>query len=214
MPLLTSLTTIIHRSKYKTRPLRNALKESLGSSKLFGWPEGNFAAPSTKVAVTTTLHQPTEDQNRLITSYSRPPYDTPLYQLEFSANPDYSFSIWEAAAATSAAPSYFKPYTREANSNKHFYLDGALYFNNPVRVAESERKLIWPDVADKPPDILLSLGTGQDAGMIQQQLVSDNRLDSNDRTKGDKLKRARWLSNFAAGRRLLEILEVLVSVQS
>jgi len=40
------------------------------------------------------------------------------------------------------------------------YLDGALYHNNPVRIAFHESKLIWPDVHDHHPDILLSIGTG------------------------------------------------------
>jgi len=35
-----------------------------------------------------------------------------------------------------------------------------LYHNNPVRVAYNESKLLWPDVQDCQPDILLSIGTG------------------------------------------------------
>jgi hypothetical protein len=34
-----------------------------------------------------------------------------------------------------------------------------LYHNNPVRVAYHESKLLWPDVQDCQPDILLSIGT-------------------------------------------------------
>lgn len=40
------------------------------------------------------------------------------------------------------------------------YEDGGLYHNNPIFIADSERKLIWPELADSPPDILLSIGTG------------------------------------------------------
>ena len=43
--------------------------------------------------------------------------------------------------------------------NNRGYLDGALYHNNPVRVADLERRLIWPDTDNLPPDILLSIGT-------------------------------------------------------
>ena len=217
MPVLEGLTTIIHRSKYKTTRLLKALEDSLGDSKLFGWPQGNFSVSATKVAVTSTLHRPTEDQNCLIASYNRPDYDTIQYRLEFSADPKNAFSVWEAAAATSAAPSFFKPFRRKIDGVKYFYLDGGLYFNNPVKVADSERKLIWPDVADKHPDILLSLGTGQDARVIQQSLPSDGghleSSGSNGHTKEDKLKSARWLRSFAAGRRVLEVLEVLVSMR-
>jgi len=42
---------------------------------------------------------------------------------------------------------------------KETYLDGALFHNNPVRVAHQESKLIWEDVRDAHPDILLSIGT-------------------------------------------------------
>lgn len=62
------------------------------------------------------------------------------------------------ARATSAAPSYFK--TFRSKRSRRGYLDGALYHNNPVRVADLERRLIWPDTEFFPPDILLSIGTG------------------------------------------------------
>lgn len=61
------------------------------------------------------------------------------------------------ARSTSAAPSYFKPFRSKRNSRG--YLDGALYHNNPVRVADIERRLIWPDSESFHPDILLSIGT-------------------------------------------------------
>jgi hypothetical protein len=40
------------------------------------------------------------------------------------------------------------------------YIDGAVFHNNPVRIANYESKLIWPDVDQCHPDILLSIGTG------------------------------------------------------
>ena len=61
------------------------------------------------------------------------------------------------ARGTSAAPSYFKPFRSKHNSRG--YMDGALYHNNPVRVADLERRLIWPDSESFLPDILLSIGT-------------------------------------------------------
>lgn len=60
--------------------------------------------------------------------------------------------------ATSAAPSYFKSLSNARNGKT--YLDGAIYHNNPVQVADIERRLIWPETRDFPPDILLSIGTG------------------------------------------------------
>lgn len=67
----------------------------------------------------------------------------------------------DRARATSAAPGYFKPFIHERTSIG--YLDGALYYNNPARVANMECKFIWPDTVNHPPDILLSIGTGHDA---------------------------------------------------
>jgi len=63
-----------------------------------------------------------------------------------------------SARATSAAPTYYKPFPHEPS--KQTYIDGGIWHNNPVDIAESERKLIWPDTAHLPPDILLSIGSG------------------------------------------------------
>lgn len=63
----------------------------------------------------------------------------------------------DSGRATSAATSYFKPFENERTGLK--YIDGALYYNNPIRVANQERKLLWPDVESQPPDIVLSIGT-------------------------------------------------------
>ncbi|KAL8916178.1 MAG: hypothetical protein Q9172_006425 [Xanthocarpia lactea] len=81
------------------------------------------------------------------------------------------------ARATSAAPTYFKSF-RSAR-NDHGYLDGALYHNNPVRVADLERRLIWPETEDSTPDLLLSIGTScndaindavqRSAGLLRQR---------------------------------------------
>jgi hypothetical protein len=65
-----------------------------------------------------------------------------------------------SARATSAAPPYFKTFFK--NETRRGYLDGALYHNNPVFVAHHERKAIWHDVCQQPPDLFLSIGTGHD----------------------------------------------------
>ena len=44
---------------------------------------------------------------------------------------------------------------------KESFIDGAVFHNNPVRIANYESKLLWPDVEELHPDVLLSLGTGQ-----------------------------------------------------
>jgi hypothetical protein len=52
---------------------------------------------------------------------------------------------------------YFQPFYHE--KTRHHYVDGALTRNNPVGVANRERRLIWPN-QKRLPDIVLSLGTG------------------------------------------------------
>jgi len=39
------------------------------------------------------------------------------------------------------------------------YVDGAVYHNNPIQVADLERKLLWPTDGINIPDFVLSIGT-------------------------------------------------------
>lgn len=39
------------------------------------------------------------------------------------------------------------------------YTDGAIYHNNPIQIADKERKLIWPELENDSPDIIVSVGT-------------------------------------------------------
>lgn len=74
--------------------------------------------------------------------------------------------ISRRARATSAAFPYFKPFCRDETGQN--FLDGGIYNNCPAKVALLERRLLWGDVADRHPDMLLSLGTGHilpDAGI-------------------------------------------------
>lgn len=156
---LEQLATLHHGSKYKTQPLHAALKDTLGDDTLFG--AGGSASPeyATKVAVTATSG--TGSRPYVLANYSRSedvkeqerPYDFIRRR-----SPREELQVWHAAAATSAAPGYFKEFWHEATNTQ--YLDGAFYHNNPVQVALREAKLLWPDCSNKPPDLLLSVGTG------------------------------------------------------
>jgi hypothetical protein len=66
-------------------------------------------------------------------------------------------SIFCSARATSAAPTFFKPFVNERT--KEGYVDGALFNNNPAQIAYLESKLLFPDVEHCQPDIFLSIGT-------------------------------------------------------
>lgn len=66
--------------------------------------------------------------------------------------------IFQRARATSAAPTYYRSFPHEPS--KQVYLDGGINHNNPIAIADCERKLLWPDMAKRYPDILLSVGSG------------------------------------------------------
>ena len=162
---LTQAATLNHGSRYKTKPLHDALREAFGEEQLYGGPRKAFNAYDTKVAVTATSG--TGQRAVVLANYSRQEENEPNYKFEFP----HDLQIWEAASATSAAPSFFKPFESQG---KQIYLDGALYYNNPVKVANNERKFLWPDTADAHPDLILSIGTGVNKRKIDGAMRSDS----------------------------------------
>lgn len=64
--------------------------------------------------------------------------------------------IWEAARATSAAPSFFDPITVGYPAQK--FAEGGIGANNPVHYVLREAADIWPDAQDRV-QCLLSIGT-------------------------------------------------------
>jgi hypothetical protein len=70
---------------------------------------------------------------------------------------DHALTPIARCRATTAAASYFKPFINTRTGIN--YIDGGLYYSNPIRIANEERKLLWPDVRNKPPDLMLSIGT-------------------------------------------------------
>jgi patatin-like phospholipase/acyl hydrolase len=95
-----------------------------------------------------------------LANYRRPGESRANHEFHRPVDPGDEMKVWEAAAATSAAPPYFKAFSHERTYRN--YLDGAFYNNNPIKAAHRERKYLWPDVAASHPDVLLSIGTGQD----------------------------------------------------
>ena len=162
---LTQAATLNHGSKYKTTPLHAALREVFGEEKMYGGRRKAHNAYDTKVAVTATSG--TGQRAIVLANYSRQEENEPNYKFEF---PHY-LRTWEVACATSAAPSFFKPFE---SHTKQIYLDGALYYNNPVKVANHERKFLWPDAADSHPDLILSIGTGINRRKVEQEMKGDS----------------------------------------
>ena len=165
---LKEATTLVHGSKYKTQPLREALKSAFGDELFYGGRRKTYLGYTNQVAVTATSG--TGEMGLVLANYSRHEESEPSYRFDFP----HRLRLWEAASATSAAPSFFKPFKSCSYPFKS-YLDGALYHNNPASVANHERKFLWPDVAENLPDILLSLGTGIYGQRLQEQIAE---LDS------------------------------------
>ena len=166
MPILDYFARVNHGSTYKTRPLYEALKV-LGSRPLFGGERTNSTDRKfdTKVAVTSTVASGTKAV--IIANYNRHGEDWPDMEFRRAEDPKEELLVWEAAAATTAASPFFKAFDHHASKRR--YLDGAYFNNNPVYVAHLERRLLWPDVAKQEPDILLSIGTGQDEREIRHK---------------------------------------------
>src|SRR5947207_751422 len=65
--------------------------------------------------------------------------------------------IWQAARATSAAPSYFPPALVEVPDPGGWYIDGGLRRNNPSEAALNEARKYWKTVRRF---CIVSIGTG------------------------------------------------------
>ncbi|GKZ59905.1 hypothetical protein AnigIFM59636_002148 [Aspergillus niger] len=68
--------------------------------------------------------------------------------------------IWEAARATSAAPTFFDPV--EIGPFRQQFIDGGLLYNNPITLLYTEAADLWPDRISNA--IFLSIGTGSAPG--------------------------------------------------
>ncbi|KAL4750029.1 hypothetical protein BDW72DRAFT_121271 [Aspergillus terricola var. indicus] len=160
IPVLERIITASNHSKFETKPLEDALRSIYGDTKLFGGSRCNMEEQLclrrlTKVAVTTTT---TAASVVVLANYNRHgSTENQSYRFYRSEKPESEMKVWEAARATSAAPRIFKPFFHSASGQE--YQDGAIYHNNPIDVAYREQKLIWPDMADSHPDIVLSIGT-------------------------------------------------------
>ena len=173
IPMLEQLSTLHHQAKYKSKPLEKGLVESFGDESLFG---GTFHGQRTPIKVAVTATTEAGQGPLILTNYNRPQLERTSYKFERPERIAAEFKIWEAARATSAAPPYFKHFLNPRTGRA--YLDGALYHNNPVIVADSERKLLWSDVENMPPDLLLSVGTGRNRNVLDRERKQHERKNS------------------------------------
>jgi patatin-like phospholipase/acyl hydrolase len=186
IPILGLLQTFNNGSKYKTKQLHTALQTSLGEDILFGGQREDDMRYIPKVAVTSTNEEGRKavviaNYNRSITNPGTRKEAKSQCEFPRPDNPSLELRYWEAAAATAAAPPYFKSFYHQAT--KRSYLDGAFYNNNPARIAHQESKLLWPDVADHCPDIFLSIGTSKDSQQLDKESMNLGKAQRNKTTK-------------------------------
>jgi predicted acylesterase/phospholipase RssA len=83
-------------------------------------------------------------------------------------------AIWQAARATTAAPSFFKEMYIDNPRPGISYVDGGLGYNNPAEVALEEAGKIWPTAKHF---CLISIGTGRRRAV---QIVDSSRASNDD----------------------------------
>ncbi|KAI5921413.1 hypothetical protein F4810DRAFT_712454 [Camillea tinctor] len=158
VPLIGKMSEPFCTFKYRTAGIEDALKSAFGNEFLFGQgrSDTNSRGDSAKVGVVSCLEG--RNQPSLIANYNRNPRQGGKEEdcLQREDNQSQDFKTWQAARATSAAQTFFKPYQHPQTLKS--YVDGATVRNNPVRVAQAEARNIWGSAV--PPDIVLSIGTG------------------------------------------------------
>jgi hypothetical protein len=83
--------------------------------------------------------------------------------------------LWEAVAATCAAPTFFAPVAIEGEAGADVYVDGGIVANDPTLLALSEVAALWPD---RPVGVVVSLGCGQ-----QKRRKREGRRRGKDRAR-------------------------------
>ncbi|KAI0421978.1 hypothetical protein F5X98DRAFT_360733 [Xylaria grammica] len=162
LPLSKAFSIFYHKSLYKHQPLEGALRRYLSEQPLFGVTSHRpWLATSTKVAVTATTTA--GRQNIVFANYNRPdlPQKIP-YHFSRSDTPINEIRMWEAARATTATAPLFSPFKKTETGVE--YANGGMQCMCPILVAHYEAKSIWKDVADSPPDLVLSIGSGRNIG--------------------------------------------------
>jgi patatin-like phospholipase/acyl hydrolase len=133
--------------EYPEQPLEGMLEVHFGKIRM------NPSEDSSKMFVVTK-------RNTETTPYLLRNYDLP----SSSYNGELGWKCCDAARATSAAPTYFKPFWK----NKESYTDGGIGFNNPVMllfnetvsILSSELKENFSLLSDFPIAYIVSIGTG------------------------------------------------------
>lgn len=174
------------RSRYGASALHQALKKEFSDKSDFFGDSTEFR-PDAKVAVTATSairHKTTLLSNYRRASDQRPGHEGVsdgdresgyAYDYERPHDPADELKTCQAVYATMADPQYFPP----LSSGRQY--GGTSRSSNTAPVALAEAQKIWPDVEE--PDLLLSLGTGQNRTAVLAELLADPMREKSTRDK-------------------------------
>ncbi|KAI1125989.1 hypothetical protein F5Y10DRAFT_279102 [Nemania abortiva] len=163
LPFSGAISVFYHKSMYKHQPLESAFRRYLSEQPLFGATSHRSShMASTRVAVTAT--SVANRQDVVFANYNRPdlPDKKIPYYFSRSDTPAKEIRMWEAARATTATAPLFSPYKKAETEAE--YASGGMRSMCPILAAHHEAKLVWKDVADSPPDLVLSVGAGRNIG--------------------------------------------------
>lgn len=106
----------------------------------------------------------------------------------FNSWDDSDYLVREAARATSAAPTYFSPYVfyDEKNNKKRYLIDGGIIANNPVLLAYSEARKLYPNCKKFH---ILSLSTASNDYSMQGVDISGGLMGWIDPSKGAPIQK-------------------------
>ena len=174
--------------RFDERELERALKRVIHEAT--GDEDAPMADPNDRtpdycpVFVVTIMGQNANDPPRLFRSYGKKKDQC---------------RIWEAARATSAAPTYFPPIHISLPPPGCWYIDGGVKRNNPSEVALEEAREIWKT---SRRFIIISIGTGmqETADFIESAEApedADGKLSSESRGRPEEWSKQRiqsWIT--------------------
>lgn len=163
-PLTQSLGTLI---PYRTDRLDAALRATFTRQAEFFGPPGQFAR-KTRVAITANAIG--RRGPLLLANYRRDDANGAGYTL---ARGSPEMKTWECVRATLARSSHFRSFAACGRVFSGTPVESA----NPAAIADADARLLCPDRT--APDVLLSLGTGQDRRRVLNKLTQHRRHTEN-----------------------------------
>ncbi|KAJ8902943.1 hypothetical protein NDN08_006261 [Rhodosorus marinus] len=155
---------LLNKGQYNTKALESVLQEALGTSVLV---ETRLDMPNgPRVFVVSTMMSAPTAVPYLHANYRPPP--RPPGSGEHRYRHGCHHTLWEAARASTAVPSYFDAF----RSGEEVFCDGAILVNNPAAIAVHEARLLWPNA---PLECIVSVGTGRPD--ISTKAGSENLYD-------------------------------------